>query len=260
MDILRDSIWTFVSVVIAFAALILTMVIPWMQRNRKEIAYEVISNSLVIPELEEVGPHTKGILHVLFNGKPVKGARLVILKVWNAGNVPITPSDYVTPITFNFGEKAEILNVGILGTSKGVSKSKAEEVLDIDSNKVVLKPILINRHTSIILKVLLLGFDGNINTDDTSIVGVEQMSEANTTERTSRRLRAALMVTTISVFLLLVLSLILGSTQFRYVQSNMMLSMSMSFSIIALALVIMLIILGMWLQNRVVFTSSSIEQ
>jgi hypothetical protein len=255
MDILQV-----ISVIIAFSALIVTIVIAWIQRRRKEIAYEVISNTLVIPELEEVSPHTTGILHVLFNGKPVKGARLVILKVWNTGNEPIDILDYAEPITFNFGEKAEVLNVAILETSKGLAKSNAEKALDISSNKVILKPILLNHHASITLKVLLLGFDGKINTDETSIKGVQYMLEVNTAERSSQRLKIAVMATTFLVLILLALSLILSFTQFRFVQSNTMLSMSMNFSIVALALVIILIILWMWLQNRVVFTSSSIEK
>lgn len=258
MDFLRDSIWTFIGVLIALIALILT-VIQWMQRNRKQIAYEVISNTLVIPELEQINPHTKGILHVLFNGQPVKGARLVDLRIWNAGNVPITPADYVKPITFNFGDKAEILNVGIIETSKSISKPNAEDALIIAGNKVLLKSILLNRHASIRLKVLLLGFDGKITTDDTGIVGVEQLVEAHTAERSSKRLRIALMATTFTVFIFLTLSLLLGWTQLRFIQSNAILTLSMSFSMIALTLVLVLVILGMWLQNRIVFNSSSIE-
>src|SRR5437588_12444636 len=130
MDILRDSIWTFISVLIAVIALVIPLLLQWIQHNRKEIAYEVISNTLVIPELEETGPHTKGILHVLFNGDPVTGARLVVLRLLNAGNVPIIPADFIKPITFDFGSKAEVLNVGIVATPKGVSKANAEAALD----------------------------------------------------------------------------------------------------------------------------------
>ncbi|MGZ6356482.1 MAG: hypothetical protein ACXWOX_18060, partial [Ktedonobacteraceae bacterium] len=60
----------------------------------------------------------KDRVQLLFDKKPIENARLVLLKIWNSGNVPIQIDDYDknNPIMFDFGEHAEILDADVLET------------------------------------------------------------------------------------------------------------------------------------------------
>src|SRR2546425_10907232 len=116
MDILRDPVWQFIAVIIALIAIIVTLT----QRYRKEIVYDIISDTPILSIKEEV----KNRVKVLFDDKPMTNARLIILRIWNSGNVPIIPSDYIEPITLNFGADAEILDADILASIPDDIKSK----------------------------------------------------------------------------------------------------------------------------------------
>src|SRR5437588_43714 len=71
---------------------------------RKEITWKIISDTLVSPAHDRV--------RILYNGETIDDARLVILRIWNIGNVPVLPQDYENnnPIEFDFGEKAKVLD------------------------------------------------------------------------------------------------------------------------------------------------------
>src|SRR5438445_4223381 len=106
MDFLRDPLWQFIGVIVALIAIFLTIA----QRSRKEIVYEVVSDTPILSVRGEI----KDQIQVLYKGKPLADARLIILRVWNLGNTPISLNDYVEPINFDFGQKAEILDADIL--------------------------------------------------------------------------------------------------------------------------------------------------
>ncbi len=104
--------------------------------------------------------------------------RLIVLRIWNSGDVAIRPDDFVEPITINFGEN-EILDAQIVEiTPKNITSSK--ESLIQKSESVELKPLLLNSKDSIELKVLLNGSARDIKVR-ARIVGVEKITERNIT-------------------------------------------------------------------------------
>ena len=64
------------------------------QRVRRSLIYEVVSDSPLITTSEDLG----GQLEVRFNGTAVDNAHLIILRLANSGNAPITEPDYSSPI------------------------------------------------------------------------------------------------------------------------------------------------------------------
>jgi len=92
MDFLRDPIWTFISVIVAFIAIVVTVLIYLRQRNRKELTWGIISNTLVLP-VPDVGVHAKSKLQVLFEGRAVDDLRLIVLGIGNSGDAPIEIKD-----------------------------------------------------------------------------------------------------------------------------------------------------------------------
>lgn len=105
MDFLRDPVWQFIGVIIALIALYFTIAIPIQQRNRKELIYEIISNT----SLSSFKLSNKVKMSILFAGRHLKDVNLIYLKLWNNGNIEIEPSDYIDPIIFDFGHDVKVL-------------------------------------------------------------------------------------------------------------------------------------------------------
>src|SRR5437762_7026078 len=78
-------------------------------RKSKHLTYQVVSNTLLlsVEEKEEL----KGRIQVLLDNKPVGDVRLVVLRIWNSGNLSIKSEDYKEPVVIDFGMLAEILEV-----------------------------------------------------------------------------------------------------------------------------------------------------
>jgi hypothetical protein len=112
--LLSDSWWSdpgWIGVLIGILAIIVTVitsiVISQKQRMRKEITFGIISATPVLSVNEEV----KSKVLVFYDGKPIRDMLLIVLRLWNSGNVSVLPTDYVETITFDFGTGAEILVV-----------------------------------------------------------------------------------------------------------------------------------------------------
>src|SRR6266487_3666841 len=158
MDFLHDPV---VDLIIGIVVTIfVAFVVYMMQRNRKEIAYDIIANTLVLSIDKEV----KDKMQVLYESKPIADARLVVLKIWNSGKAPISSNDYERPLTFDFGEHAEVLDATVIETLP--TNIIEEAVFEKSLNKVILKPLLLNRNDSIKLKVLLTKFGGHIQASE----------------------------------------------------------------------------------------------
>jgi hypothetical protein len=113
MEFLSSTVWQIISnVAIGLITISVSVLLFRKQIKRKGISYQVVSDAPVLSIKEEI----KGRVQVLFDTKSVSDARMVILKIWNSGNTDILPSEFVDPIKFSFGEKAEILDAEILET------------------------------------------------------------------------------------------------------------------------------------------------
>ena len=148
-----------IGILAILAAILIPILIYRRQKNRKEITYEVVSSTLVLPILD-IGEQVKSKLQILYDGKLVNDLQIVVLKVSNTGNIPIEATDFENnrPITFDFGEEAEIFDVEVLDTIPISFKSRAEIAFKFDQGKVHLEPLLLNDQDIIIFKVLLIKF------------------------------------------------------------------------------------------------------
>jgi len=156
MDFLRDPIWQFIGVIVALVALFSSVIFYIKQRSLKRFTYQIISNTSIV----NIEKDLKDKLQIIFNGKAVEDAHLVILKIWNSGNASILPADFEKPINLVFGDKAEVLEVVILETFPDSIKNNIS--FEKSSDGILLEPLLLNSKEWIILKVLLTHFAGNI--------------------------------------------------------------------------------------------------
>ncbi len=163
---------TNVIVLIGIAIATIIAIAIYRKQSRKEIAYEFVSNSSVI----SINAELKGKAQVIYEGKPVSDARLVILRIWNAGNLTIASNDYYTPITLNFGTNAEVLDFEVLETSPNNLQVSFKQ----DGQNLVLEPVLLNSQDSIKLKILLTQSNGFVSIS-ARIVGVKQIIRAEST-------------------------------------------------------------------------------
>ena len=166
MEILRDSIWQGIGV---FSGLFIAIIIFILQRKIKSLGYEVLASTSLISLDEEI----KGKVKILYNDTSVKQVHLLILEILNDGNVPITTSDFETPLIFDFGENTRILSVEIIKTEPANLKP---EILGTSENNISLKPLLLNSKDSIQLKFLLAQFEG-IKEVNARINGVKEVKK-----------------------------------------------------------------------------------
>lgn len=159
MDILRDPMWqfggVFFSLMISFVALVISIRIYQKQRRLKEITYEVIANTS-----SQSAPNAS------------TGQHSLILKLWNSGNVPILPTDYVSPIVFEFGMGTQVLDTSVVETTPGIPKNTVP--VKIRKSGVELEPFLLNSKDAITFKVLLDHFSGQIE-PYSRIVGLREI-------------------------------------------------------------------------------------
>jgi len=156
--------------------IIVSLIIYYRQKNKKEIAYSVLSLPLL-----NIREEIKDKVKILFKERPARDTHLVVLKVWNSGNVPILPTEFVDPITFNFGDNIEVLDVSVLEAKPEVIKNKIK--FELSSNKLILKPILLNKDYSITIKLLIDRFDNKVNAEAmiAGIAHLQRMSSGDPT-------------------------------------------------------------------------------
>lgn len=168
LEIIRDPLWQFIGVILAIIAIAITVILYWIQRQKKALSWQVVSNTPLLSIDKEI----KGNLEVLYDGKRVQDVQLIIAKIINTGNVPIKSTDYECPINFDFGENARILTAEVTETSPDSLKASA----NVEGKKVILPPTLMNNRDWITLKFLVNQYDGPISVDG-RIVGVKEIKK-----------------------------------------------------------------------------------
>jgi hypothetical protein len=150
VEILRDQIWQFVGAVLGLAAIVLTAILYWKQRQLKELAYEIISKTSVVSVQDEVA----GKIEILYEDKPVKNVNLAVIRLVNSGNVAIKPDDYMQPVSFNFGKNAKILQTEVIKEVPDNLGAIYPSVLAGETGAVEINPILLNKGDEFTFKVL----------------------------------------------------------------------------------------------------------
>jgi hypothetical protein len=167
--------WQVIGVILPVIAIAITVILYWIQRQKRALSWQVVSNTPLLSIDKEI----KGNLEVLYKGKHVQDVQLIIAKIINTGNVPITSTDYERPINFEFGKNTRILTAEVTETSSDSLKASA----NIEGEKVILPPILMNKHDWITLKLLVNQYDDHISVDG-RIVGVNKINEYTETYKT----------------------------------------------------------------------------
>ena len=166
IEIIYDPMWGFVGVILGIIPLIFFHLV---QSIRKAISWEIISNTPLLSVDEEI----RGNIQVLFDGKPVQDAQLIIVEIINSGNVSIKSTDYDRPINLDFGENAHILTAEVTETTP----DNLDVSINIEGTKVLLNPTLMNGKDSITIKAIVGQFNDQITVEG-RIVGVKEVQKS----------------------------------------------------------------------------------
>ena len=149
------------------AGLIGAVVTYWIyrkQRSKKEISYQIISNA----PIASVNKVLENRVTIQLDGKPVKDARQIVIKVRNNGNVAVKREDYDKQTKFIF-EGSEVIGGELLNTEPEsmmnsmdkdffIAPYVREQNIDKGIADTVLLPnILLNPKEFITFTILLKG-------------------------------------------------------------------------------------------------------
>jgi hypothetical protein len=146
-EFFRDSIWTFVGAVLAVAAIIVSVLIYLGQKQRKRLCVERIAD---VP-LTRSGFRGIDGLQITYRGRTLDRPVVVLARISNPGNAPIQRADFEAPITLEFEQDTEILEVSVLETQPSGIPVSAE----INGATAVLSPHLLNPGDTVLMRILL---------------------------------------------------------------------------------------------------------
>lgn len=167
IDLLRDPVWQFGGVLLALVAIVISIIIYFLQRQKKALSYSLVSITNLLTDHEEF----EGKLQVLYEGQSAKNISLVILKFINSGNVPITSNDYERQLSILFGEDSKILSAVVIEMEP---KNLGADAI-VDHNRIRIKEILLNPKDAVTLKILASDFDRFVI--DGRIIGVKEIDD-----------------------------------------------------------------------------------
>ena len=190
LGLLRDSIWQFIGSVLAVVAIVISLIIYFLQKSKKSLSYEILSETALLSVAKEVEDKIK----ILFEGDSVKNVHLILLKISNNGNVSILPSEFLKNITISFDNSTRIL-------SAEISEKKPhsiEAILTIDGTELIISPSLWNSGDTITIKSLVSEFNEKIHVSG-RIVGIKDINLSNSAYSTS-----TIMLASFSLILMLI--------------------------------------------------------
>lgn len=157
--IYRDPVWQFIG---AISGWIIALILYLAQRKRKELAFEILSETRLLKSPEGVLNSER--LKILFDDHPVKDIQLVVLKLSNSGNQPIKmpkeSSNYECPIMLNFGEETRILTAQVTDAYPESLLGEMVIALDPERYKVIPAPVLLNKGWYFTIAVLTTHYKG----------------------------------------------------------------------------------------------------
>jgi hypothetical protein len=149
LDLFRDPIWQFIGATLALVSVAVAVIFFLMQRSKKALAYEILTYTPLVTVNEDA----KDQIEIRFKGTPVANVYLLLLRLWNNGNVSILPGDFIEPLVFRLPESAEILTAEVVQAEPDSLKPE----LHLQGAALTIAPLLLNGRDTLTLKLLIVG-------------------------------------------------------------------------------------------------------
>lgn len=166
-DFLQDSSFQFiVTVVLAVVAIVVAVVIALFQRKLKSFSYEEVS----VAEIVSVKSEFRQSVQVLFEGKLVEDAKMIVVRFFNSGNETIGVGDFHDKVGICFSGGSTILSASV---QSAAPDSLRVELIG-DKQSLYLKPTLFNAGDSVTVNLIVKDY---VNYSIVGrIVGVKEVS------------------------------------------------------------------------------------
>ena len=188
MDFLHDPVWTFIigiaiTAIVGAGGIYATL---WV-RNRKALSYEVVSDVPLVTVSHGANNSVTEDIEILYKGNPVHDVRSVTVRVWNSGNVPVVPDDYVRNFGLRFS--GNLLASDVI---ESIPPDLKEDAIaggagGTDFSITMFKHLLLNPRDSITVQALLTDFTGAVSVEG-HIVGIPSIRRSDGGQVTGREL------------------------------------------------------------------------
>lgn len=147
-----------IEILLGFSAVIAAITVPliiyFLQKSKRRLAYEVVSNAQLVGVKSEVQNKIK----IYYENKLVENVHLVSIRIINSGNQPISIDDFARPISIQLGSNTNILTSEVLGLNP---KDLDVSILKMQ-NSVEIQPLLLNPNDSLTLNILISDYRGGL--------------------------------------------------------------------------------------------------
>ena len=137
LEILRDGVWQFIGAAVSLAALVIAAMAFLAQIRKKSLSYTITTDSELLHRNDVLSNHVT----IHYDGLPVQRLRLLSVRFRNDGGLPIASKDFEEPIRIRLDEQSNILSCTVSDNRPG----DLPVVVDVSSNVVIVKPLLLNR-------------------------------------------------------------------------------------------------------------------
>ena len=166
MDNSQSVSWEFWAMVIGAVGIIVSIVIYFLQRNVKRFAYRILTETSLV----SVGRKVRGKIKVFYDDKEIETLYLVVLEIFNNGNLEIRTADFEgQPITIDF-PNSNLVSVEVSKTSP----KSLKPVISYEPTQVTIKPLLLNKKDSFTLELIFSKY-GHVAQFHARIVGVKEI-------------------------------------------------------------------------------------
>lgn len=158
-DFFRDPIMQFwaliATVVIGAVTIVLMVAIYFLQKNRKELSYEVLSSTPLVTVAQQYGSR----IQVLWDGEPIPDVSLVVLWLGSTGNKEICAEEFDGNIDVTFPGAERVLSADVNETTP----ANLHSIPITDGKLVSIPPLLLNSGDSMTLSFFVAGYEGQTN-------------------------------------------------------------------------------------------------
>lgn len=136
------------------AAITVPLIIYFLQKSKKQLSYEIISNTQLVGIENEIQDR----ITILYDEKQVVNVHLISIRFVNDGNQPISIDDFAMPINVQLGSATNILTCEVLEQNPNELNANIVKMED----SVEIQPLLINPNDSFNLNILLNNYEGSL--------------------------------------------------------------------------------------------------
>ncbi len=216
---LRDSIWQFVSAIIAVIAILISLYLFYLQRDVRALQVVILANTSLVEVEESVASE----IQIFYEDSPIANLSLIQVKLENTGNISIREEDYSQPIQLIFPPQTKIIEAVILEANP----QNIGLTIQTNKNSATFSKNLFNPGDRVIIRLLVTDLSVNYTSQpfkiDARIAEVTSIPIVNAIEQSE--ITSNLSVNTIIAAIGIVIALLsLALTVFRGLPRSKILS------------------------------------